>query len=199
MLGCFSGALLLNIAIELMNRKSFPAFWALISARPLAFLQNVLILTLCLSLCMFTKRKWFFAVLIGAVWAGLGIANLYVLSYRVSPLSAIDFAILQLDWSFIGIYMSVPTFILLVIAVVLLAAGLVMLYRKSPKSPVRRLRSMVTLCGLALTVIILPELPLASGFAGNTYTDVISLTENYGFVYTFSRSLVDFGIDRPED
>lgn len=199
MLGCFSGALLLNIAIELMNRKSFPALWALISARPLAFLQNVLILTLCLSLCMFTKRKWFFAVLIGAVWAGLGIANLYVLSYRVSPLSAIDFAILQLDWSFIGIYMSVPTFILLVIAVVLLAAGLVMLYRKSPKSPVRRLRSMVTLCGLALTVIILPELPLASGFAGNTYTDVISLTENYGFVYTFSRSLVDFGIDRPED
>lgn len=80
------------------------------------------------------EAKWFWAVLIGAVWAGLGIANMYVLSYRVSPLSAIDFAILQLDWSFIGIYMSVPVFILLVAAVLLLIAGLALLYRRSPKA-----------------------------------------------------------------
>ena len=72
--------------------------------------------------------------MIGTVWLGLGIANLYVLSYRVSPLSAIDFAILQLDWSFIGIYMSVPAFILLVIAVILLLAGLVMLFKSARKA-----------------------------------------------------------------
>lgn len=90
---------------------------------PAAFLENVLILTFSFSLCLFSKRRWFFGILIGTVWLGLGIANLYVLSYRVSPLSAIDFAILQLDWSFIGIYMSVPAFILLVIAVILLLGG----------------------------------------------------------------------------
>lgn len=198
-LGCLCGALLLNIAIELMNRRSLAALWSLLAARPLAFLQNVLLLTICLSLCMFAKRKWFYAVLIGAVWAGLGIANMYVLSYRVSPLSAIDFAILQLDWSFIGIYMSVPAFVLLVIAVLLLLFGLVLLYRKSPKSPVHPLRSGLSLCVLMLLIAVLPELPFSAGFAGNEYRDMISLTEHYGFVYTFSRSLVDFGIDRPED
>lgn len=197
--GCLLGALLLDIVIELLYRQSLSAFWAYLSARPVAFLVNVLILTLCLSLCMFAKRKWFWAVLIGAVWAGLGIANMYVLSYRVSPLSAIDFAILQLDWSFIGIYMSVPVFILLVAAVLLLIAGLVLLYRRSPKSPVQPRRSIVTICILLLSVALLPELPLAAGFAGNAYTDVITLTERYGFVYTFSRSLIDVGIDRPED
>lgn len=197
--GCLLGALLLDIVIELLYRQSLSAFWAYLSARPVAFLVNVLILTLCLSLCMFAKRKWFWAVLIGAVWAGLGIANMYVLSYRVSPLSAIDFAILQLDWSFIGIYMSVPVFILLVIAVLLLIVGLALLYRRSPKSPVQPRRSIVTICILLLSVALLPELPLAAGFAGNAYTDVITLTERYGFVYTFSRSLIDVGIDRPED
>ena len=197
--GCLLGALLLDIVIELLYRQSLSAFWAYLSARPVAFLVNVLILTLCLSLCMFAKRKWFWAVLIGAVWAGLGIANMYVLSYRVSPLSAIDFAILQLDWSFIGIYMSVPVFILLVAAVLLLIAGLALLYRRSPKSPVQPRRSIVTICILLLSVALLPELPLAAGFAGNAYTDVITLTERYGFVYTFSRSLIDVGIDRPED
>ena len=197
--GCLLGALLLDIVIELLYRQSLSAFWAYLSARPVAFLVNVLILTLCLSLCMFAKRKWFWAVLIGAVWAGLGIANMYVLSYRVSPLSAIDFAILQLDWSFIGIYMSVPVFILLVAAVLLLIAGLALLYRRSPKSPVQPRRSIVTICILLLSVALLPELPLAAGFAGNAYTGVITLTERYGFVYTFSRSLIDVGIDRPED
>ena len=85
-LACLLAALALNIAIEMMDRQSLSAVMALLFARPLAFLENVLIITLCLSLCLFTKRKWFWGVLIGAVWAGLGIANLYVLGYRVSPL-----------------------------------------------------------------------------------------------------------------
>lgn len=197
--GCLLGGLLLNLVIELMNRQSFSVIAQLIITRPLAFLENVMIITLCLSLCLFTKRKWFFAVLIGSVWAALGIANMYVLSYRVSPLSAIDFAILQLDLSFIGIYMSVPTFILLVLAVLLLIAGLILLFRKCPKSPVHLLRTAAVLSGLVLTVVVLPELPAASGFAGNEYKDVINLTEQYGFAYTFTRSLIDVGIDRPED
>ncbi|MGN0479551.1 MAG: LTA synthase family protein [Hominenteromicrobium sp.] len=199
LLACLLAALVLNIAIEWMDRLSLSAVWALFTAHPLAFLENVLIIALCLSVCLLARRKWFFGVLIGAVWAALGIANLYVLSYRVSPLSAIDFAILQLDWSFIGIYMSVPVFILLVIAVLLLLFGLILLFRKSPKSPVRPRRAVISLCALLLAVAVVPELPFAAGFGGNAYTDVIHLTEEYGFAYTFTRSLIDFGIDRPED
>lgn len=196
---CFIAALLLNLAIELLYRQSFSAVFSLIAARPLAFFENVLIIALCLTLCMFMRRKWFFGVVIGTVWAGLGIANMYVLTYRVAPLSAIDFAILQLDWSFIGIYMSVGAFILLVISVVLLIIGLILLFRKCPKTPVHPLKSVVSLCGLMLLVTILPELPTSVGFAGNEFKDVINMAEQYGFVYTFSRSVIDEGIDRPED
>ena len=185
--GCLFGALLLDIVIELCTGRAFPPSGRIFRRGRSPFFVNALILTLCLSLCMFAKRKWFWAVLIGAVWAGLGIANMYVLSYRVSPLSAIDFAILQLDWSFIGIYMSVPVFILLVAAVLLLIAGLVLLYRRSPKSPVQPRRSIVTICILLLSVALLPELPLAAGFAGNAYTGVITLTERYGFVHIVSQ------------
>ena len=81
-LGCFFGGFFLNIVIELMDRKSFSAVLVLLESHPLAFLENVLILTFSLSLCLFSKRRWFFGILIGTVWLGLGIANLYVLSYR---------------------------------------------------------------------------------------------------------------------
>ena len=41
---CLLGALLLNITIEMMYRQSLSAFWSYLSARPLAFVHNVLIL-----------------------------------------------------------------------------------------------------------------------------------------------------------
>ncbi len=198
-LACFLGAFILNFVIEFLYRLDFAAVFSLIGTRPAAFFENILIIAFTLCLCLFTKRKWFFAVLIGAVWMGLGIGNMYVLTYRVSPLSAIDFLILELDWSFIGIYMSVGSFVLLVFAVILLLAGLILLYRKCPKTSVQLLRSVLVSGVFLLMSLVLPELPLQIGFAGNEFKDVINLTEQYGFAYSFSRSLVDVGIDKPED
>ena len=198
-LSCLLGALVLNIFIEFLYRLDFAAVLSLIRARPAAFLENVLIIALTLSLCLFAKRKWFFAVLISAIWLGFGIGNMYVLTYRVSPLSAIDFLILELDWSFIGIYMSVGAFVLLVFAVLLLLIGLVLLYRKCPKTPVQWVRSGISFGVFLGSVLLIPVLPLQVGFLGNEFKDVINLTEQYGFVYSFSRSLVDVGIDKPED
>lgn len=71
-LGCFLGGLFLNIVIELMDRQSLSAVFVLLESHPLAFLENVLILTFSLSLCLFSKRRWFFGILIGTVWLGLG-------------------------------------------------------------------------------------------------------------------------------
>ena len=67
-LGCFLGGLFLNIVIELMDRQSLSAVLVLLESHPLAFLENVLILTFSLSLCLFSKRRWFFGILIGTVW-----------------------------------------------------------------------------------------------------------------------------------
>lgn len=198
-LACFIGGFLLNVTIEMMYRQSLSAFWVHLSSRPLAFLENVLILTLMLSLCLFFRRKWFCAMLIGAAWAALGVTNMLLLGYRISPLSAIDFSILQLDWSFIHIYASLWTVAGVILAIVLLLIGLVLLYIKCPRSPVMPIRSTVVVCVLVLAAFSLPELPVKIGFGGNVYKDVINLTEQYGFVYSFSRSLVDRGIDRPED
>ena len=74
-----------------------------------------------------------------------------------------------------------------------------MLFKKCPKSPVHRLFNTAVSVILLCACIVIPYLPTSLGFGENTYTDVIRLTENYGFTYTFTRSLVDTGIDRPED
>ena len=196
---CFFAALLLNIAVELMYRQNLSAFWNYLTSRPLAFLENVLILMLTLSLGLFFKRKGFYAMIVGAVWAGLGVTNMILLGYRISPLSAIDFSILQLDWSFIHIYASVGTVVGVIAAIILLLIGLVLLFIKCPRTPIHPVKSAVLVGCLTAIVFLLPILPTTAGFGGNVYKDVINLTENYGFVYSFSRSVIDRGIDRPED
>ena len=196
---CLLAAFVLDIAIELMYRQSLSEFWTFVSTRPLAFVENFLLLTVTISVSLFFRRKGFYAMLIGAAWAALGVTNMLLLGYRVSPLSAIDFSILQLDWSFIHIYASWGTIIAVIAAIVLLIAGLVLLFIKCPRTPLYPKCALLWVGILTATVFVLPVLPLQSGFGGNTYKDVISLTENYGFIYSFSRSVVDRGIDRPED
>lgn len=196
---CFLISIVLDFAIELMYRQSMTAVLSYIAMRPLAFLENACIVALFMSLILFTKRKWFSGVLIGALWVALGITNMFLLSYRVAPLSAIDFKIMEWDLSFVGLYMSVELFILLVIAIVCLLIGLVFLFKKSPKTKVYPQKSVVNLCVIVLTTAILPSLPLNIGFAGDDYKDVINMSEQYGFVYSFSRSIIDVGIDCPED
>ena len=84
-LGCFLGGLFLNIVIELMDRNSLSAVFVLLESHPLAFLENVLILTFSLSLCLFSKRRWFFGILIGTVWLGLGIYMCSATAFRRFP------------------------------------------------------------------------------------------------------------------
>lgn len=196
---CLLTGFALSVIIEIMARSSFSSFIRAFLERPTALLQSTLIITTCLVPCMFFRRKVFYTAVVSALWLGLGIANFCVLGFRTSPLSAIDFVILKdLDWSFIGIYVSIPAFILLVLSVFLLIAGLVLLFRKCPKTPRLLLRGAVSLSAVLLAVSLLPELPAPFGFTENS-NDILVLNERYGFVYAFSRSAFDRGINRPED
>ncbi len=199
LLACLALGFAVSFTVECMGRGGIVPYFSALLSRPGAALESALIVSVCLIPCLFLKRKIFFCAIVCVLWLGLGVANVFVLGYRVTPLSFIDFAILQLDWSFIGIYMSLPAFILLVVAVLLLIAGLIQLFRKSPRSPRAAKRGVLTASALLLAVAFVPELPLPRAFDLSPAGDVLSMNEEFGFIYTFSRSLIDRGIDRPED
>ena len=49
------------------------------------------------------------------IWLGLGIADFVLTSYRTTPLSAIDFALLKSVWSILQVYLDIWQIVLVIV------------------------------------------------------------------------------------
>ena len=61
-----------------------------LTGRPLVFLYNTLLISICYLLVYLVKRKAFAAILVSFVWLAGGIANGVILANRVTPLTGPD-------------------------------------------------------------------------------------------------------------
>lgn len=195
---CLALAFVVNIIIELLGRNPISSIIGHITAFPTYFLLNWLIVGLSLCLSLFFKRKHFVMLILSFLWLALGGLNAYVLSYRVTPLSAIDFFILQISWDFIGLYLSIAQLLLIVAGVILAAIGLTFIYRRCPQSPVKIGRAIVyTLCTAGAAALML-SCSYLFGISEEHLSDMRSACDKYGFVYCFLRGSVERGIEEPE-
>ncbi|MEG1427201.1 MAG: sulfatase-like hydrolase/transferase, partial [Oscillospiraceae bacterium] len=188
---------LINICIELFARKVPLTLLNHMTDYPLFFLANWFCISLTLCSCLFVKRKYF-ALLIGSsLWLALGFLNGYVLTYRVSPLTAIDFLIVQFSWNFLGSYVNVVQLVLIVMSVAAAVVLLAWIYRKAPQSPRRwKLAAVQTLSLAGITAILLTT---GVNRSEAYLSDMTDATEKYGYVNCFFRSVVERGIDEPKD
>lgn len=165
--------------------------------RPLPFIAAVLIVLTSYSVSLLFKKRLGVFLLIEGVWVGIAIANCILLSYRVNPLSAVDFSILFSVFSIITVYLSVVQIILICVAilaaVVLAVYCMVRLPSKKPqyKKILPEILVCIVLCALSVFVAVIvhrndmKELNLPEAY------------KEYGFIYCFSMSTADRGIDKP--
>ena len=126
-------SLALTLAIEMFSRHSIlDGVWFMLSS-PANFCYNALILFLTLSFALFFRHRLFSEMIPFVVWLGLGAANCIVLYYRITPLEAIDFAILRTGIAISTVYMTVWQLALIGAGVVALVTAFVFLWRKAPK------------------------------------------------------------------
>ncbi|MBQ6788777.1 MAG: LTA synthase family protein [Clostridia bacterium] len=166
---------------------------------PVAFVSAVL--TVCLTYCisLLVKKRIGTFILIELCWIGVAVANCILLTYRINPLSAVDFSIIFSVFSIIGIYLS-PIQIVLVVSAILLALALVVfLMIRLPGEKVDYKRSVIRIVSIGVLtfgVFFFGAFGYADGIKGLNLPQVYS---EYGFVYSFSLSFVDRGISRPDD
>lgn len=148
--------------------------------------------------CLFKKRLGVF-LLIEGTWLGLAIANCILLSYRVNPLSAVDFSILFSVLSIINVYLSLFQIILICIAIGAVATLAVWCIVRLPaKKPNYKRVTLSLLITLALCLIFVTASVLVHSEDMKTLR-LPEAYENYGFVYCFSLSTADRGIDKPSE
>lgn len=194
-------ALLLNLFLEYMERKSLPVLLQFIHERTFVFLFNGLILFLCLSVVFIAKKKLFVWATVTGAWVLVGTVNGIILNDRKTPFTAVDLtmakSILPILQSYLAMWQIVGIVVLVIAAVILL----VTLYLHSPES--RKTFDVTTNVFLVGTLLlffgIVTYVGVGRGMLVQNFDNLIDGYKDYGVAYGFCVTALDTGIDRPID
>ena len=83
-------ALLLNVATEILNRKSFLGTVSFVVHTPMVFVLDTLLFLAPFLLVFFTRRKVFLTIVLFVLGLTAAIANSVLLVFRTTPFTASD-------------------------------------------------------------------------------------------------------------
>lgn len=196
---CAVLSVLETFAIESMSRHSIIEGVKYIAESPMVFFYNCLIIMFTLTFCLLFKRRVFGIVLFSAPWLLCGIINSVVLTYRVTPLGAIDFQIVKL--SLILVYLTKFQRIMVYVAAAMLVVAIVALWIIGPKisGKVNYGKNVASIIGMLICVVFATNLALNFNAISDKFGDIAGAYRDYGFAYCFSSGVLDTGIDKPSD
>lgn len=188
---------LLIIVIEMLARHSVAEGIGFVWNHPFLTLYSMLLLTFLYSMTLLFAKRRFVWLLTSTVIIGLAIANYVLLFFRITPLAATDFGLLTSVFSIMDIYLQKWQIVLVIALVIATMICIVWMGIKMKRQTYR------PLVGLLLSVMLFGVIFFVTSVGDATSllcTSFASLPEAYrqnGFVYCFTRSLVDRGISKP--
>lgn len=184
--------------VEIISRRSFISACKFIDAHTLAFMYNSFLVFVSFSLVYLFRRRAFARVIITGFWTILGIINGCVLSNRVTPFGYTDLkCIPELLAMNNTSYFTAQQATIVVVGLGAFALFLVALFIKGPKYTGKIRYAGVSVAFLALLFV---AIPVTTNVAQNTnvvasyYSNIAQGYDDYGFVYSFSSTVVDRGM-----
>lgn len=192
---------LIVFLVELASRKDFISAAKFVINTPMVFFYNSFIVFASLLLVYLFRRRAFSRVLIGSFWVILGIINGIVLANRVTPFGAADLLVLSDLFSMTSIYLT-PTLVTFIIVGSSLFIFLCsILYIKGPRFEKKPHYFISSVAIILVFFVAIPNVTRAAqsrDIVASYFTNIAQGYEDYGFVYSFSAGLVDWGMDEPE-
>jgi phosphoglycerol transferase MdoB-like AlkP superfamily enzyme len=198
---CFILAFILELVLEMLGRRSFLGGFSFLAGSPFVFFYNVSIIFFTLLFALFLRKRIFGLIVISAVWLVCGIVNFVVLGYRVTPFAAIDFVMAKDVLGMLDMYMAKWQQVLLVVLLIVLIVGVVLLFRKSPKfEGSRHVKSTMLACVLVWVAVIgLTKFSVKHNIISDDFANLGMAYQDYGFAYCFTNSIIDNGINKPDE
>ena len=187
--------------IEWISRHSFLETCEFVTDRGLVFLYNSLIIYATLMFVYIFKRRMVMRLIITFFWMFLGTVNGCVLLKRVSPFSFTDLKLISDLFAMQSNYFTAKEATVAIVAVVLIVLALIIFWFKGPKfsgTPHR-------LIGVLMTAAVLLMIPSVTSAAVSNhilaeyFENLAQGYKDYGFVYSFSASVLDRGMSTPDN
>lgn len=189
--------------VEILSRRNFLSACSFVGGHTGAFLFNAFIVFASLSLVYLFRRRAFFRIIISGFWIILGIINGCILSNRVTPFGFTDLKCINDLFAMNNTnYFTAEEATIVVIGLGLFALFCAVLFIKGPRYQ-GRIHKIVVLASIVSVMFI--GLPVTTSAAQNAnvvasyFSNIAQGYENYGFIYGFSSSVVDRGMNKPDD
>ncbi len=189
--------------VEVISRRSLLSAVRFLDDHTWAFLYNAFIVFASLTLVYLFRRRTFVRVIITGFWTILGIINGCILSNRVTPFGFTDLKCINDLLAMNNTsYFTAQQATIAVFGIGAFTLFCVVLFIKGPRfeGKIRKVAVPVSI----LSVLFI-GLPVTTHAAQNTqvvasyFSNIAQGYENYGFIYGFSSSVVDRGMDKPKN
>ncbi len=190
---------ILVFVVEFLARLSLIDTLKFMTVNINCYLMNFSIVLCFVTSALFFKRRYFVMMLVIVVWLGLGIGNCVILILRNTPLTWIDFSILEdavgmmdiyiTKWQMVGIYAFIGLGVLLI----------VLTFIFMPKKKPHYISAIVSQSIAVLFCVITMACSYHIYKNPESFTNVPKAYERYGFVYGFSCSTIHRGVEKTEN
>ncbi|MCM1539552.1 MAG: LTA synthase family protein [bacterium] len=198
---CLYESLALNLIIESVSRHSVLRALLYLIQRPVMFVFNALILLLLLGIGSIFRRRMMYNAIIFILLLALGITNGILLCFRTTPFAAVDFLLITSAVRIVKLYLSPVVIVLILLAIAAAVALSIALGLKTPKyqGKLRVLAVLVTAAAYAFSLVGVNRLLIVCGVATENFSNLADAYHNYGFPYCFVNSIVNLGMEKPDD
>ncbi|MBQ9608937.1 MAG: sulfatase-like hydrolase/transferase [Lachnospiraceae bacterium] len=198
---CLLCALGIELILEMLGRRSIIGGFTFLFNAPIVFLYNVSIIFFTLLFALFIRKRIFGIIFLSAIWIVCGVINFIVLGFRVTPFAAIDFLMVWDTFSMINIYFSKFQLVLISIGIIVVIAGLILLFRKTPKYEGQmKVKLTMLACVIAWGIVWgFTNFGVKHNIISDDFANLGTAYQEYGFAYCFTNSIIDNGISKPDD
>lgn len=198
---CLYEALALNLTVEIISRHSLLRTLLYVIQRPVMFVFNALILLLFLGIGSIFRRRILYNAIIFVAILALGVTNGILLCFRTTPFAAVDFLLITSAVRIVKLYLSPIVIVLILLAILAAIVLSIVLGIKTPKyqGKLHIPAGLVIAAVYAFSLIGVNRLLIVCGVATENFSNLADAYHNYGFPYCFANSIINLGMDEPDD
>lgn len=192
--------ILCAIVIDCFNKRSVLEGLKGIIDSPFTLFVNGMIILFTMSIGLLCKKRLAYVASVCALWTCLGVANYIIMSMRVSPFSATDLKLLGNIDNIIEVYLTPISFILIIVALVLVIVGVSVLWAKLPKyaEKISYLKNIVIIVIMFLLTMGSIQIGIHTDKISEKFPNMTIAYYNYGFPYCFATSIFNTGVSQPD-
>ncbi len=194
-------AIVMNVIIESFSRFSPIKTVVYMFTSPLVFLTNTLLIAIIIAPSILFRRRGFWYFFTCMLWFAVGVVDYILLHNRVTPFNANDFKMIGDGFKVAFHYYSVPQLIALLGAIVLAIGLVIFAFFRFPKreKPINYKLQLPFCGGIIIACFLLVQLSISAGVMATTFVNLADAYHEYGLPYCFLSSIVDVGIDKPDE